>query len=214
LPKLCYIERVSETPKPIRYREFTPRAPEGSVDLEQFLPGTGPIEIDIGFGRGHSIFERAKLAPESRILGVEIKAKWAYKVDERRKRLGLDQVRIVSEDIRELLPRCGPRASVTRAFVHFPDPWWKKRHQDRFVVGEPFLDALADLLFAGGELFVQTDVEDRAIRYRDLIAAHSEFQLEGEDGFIDENPYGARSNREVRAEEDGLPIYRILARRR
>lgn len=207
------MERVSETQKPIRYREFTPRAPEGDVDLEALLPGDGPIEIDIGFGRGHSVFERAKLAPESRILGVEIKAKWAHKVDERRKRLGLDRVRIVSEDIRELLPRCGPKGSVTRAFVHFPDPWWKKRHQERFVVGEPFLDAIAELLKPGGELFVQTDVEDRAIRYRDLIAAHSAFALEGDDGFIDENPFGARSNREVRADEDGLPVHRILARR-
>lgn len=207
------MEPVSETPKPIRYREFTPRAPEGSVDLEAFIPGDGPLELDIGFGRGHSIFERARISPESRILGVEIKAKWAYKVDERRKRLGLEGVRIVSEDIRELLPRCGPKGCVTRAFVHFPDPWWKKRHQDRFVVGEPFLDALADLMKVGGELFVQTDVEDRALRYRELIAAHTAFELEGEGDFIDENPFGARSNREVRAEEDGLPIYRILARR-
>lgn len=207
------MERVSETPKPIRYREFTPRAPEGSVDLNALIPGAGPLELDIGFGRGHSLFERARISPESRILGVEIKAKWAFKVDERRKRLGLENVRVVAEDIRELLPRCGPEGSVARAFVHFPDPWWKKRHQDRFVVGEPFLDALASLLAAKGELFVQTDVEDRALRYRDLIGAHASFELEGRDGFVEENPFGARSNREVRAEEDGLPIHRILARR-
>lgn len=205
---------MNATPPPIRYGEIAPRAPEGAIDLNALLPFDGPLELDIGFGRGRSIFERAAVAPESRILGVEIKSKWAFKVEEKRKRLGLERVRIFADDVRELLPRCGPEGAVTRAFVHFPDPWWKHRHARRFVVAEPFLDAMAFLLCDGGELFVQTDVEDRAIRYRDLIAGHPAFDLATETGFIDSNPYGARSNREHRADEDGLPVHRVLARRR
>ncbi len=206
---------MSGTPPPIRYHEFAPRPPEeGPVDLEASVPGEGPLELDVGFGRGASVFARAEAAPESRILGVEIKAKWAHKVDERRQRLGLDRVRIWSWDVRELLQRATPDACITRAFVHFPDPWWKKRHEGRIVVADVFLNEMARLMIPGGELFVQTDVEHRAEEYRARIAAHPEFVLAVQDGWLDHNPYDNASNRERRAIEDGLPIYRVLAHRR
>ena len=46
------------------------------------------------------------------------------------------------------------------------------------------------------------------------MAAHDAFVPAADGWRVEANPTGARSNREVRAEEDGLPVYRILARRR
>ncbi len=80
-------------------------------------------------------------------------------------------------------------------------------------MSDAFADDIARLLRAGGAFFVQTDVEDRATLYRDLLRAHAAFTLEGADGFVADNPFGSVSNREARAIEDGLPVYRILARR-
>ena len=202
------------TEAPIRYGEMAPRLPEGELDLRTLVPGDGELELDIGFGRGTSIFERAASAPRSRILGLELKAKWVYKVDERLKRAGIAGARVFAADARDVLARSGPPACVARVFVHFPDPWWKKRHAKRRVLGDALLDDLARLLAPGGELFVQTDVEDRAELYRDAIRAHEAFALEGRDGYVEANPFGARSNREIRAAADGLPVYRVLARRR
>ncbi len=186
--------------------------PEGEVRLPDLVPGEGPLELDVGYGRGASLFARAAASPESRILGIEIKAKWAFKVDERRQRLKLDRLRPFQGDAREILARSGPDGCLDAVFLHFPDPWWKKRHVKRRVLSDTFADDVARLLREGGVFFVQTDVEDRAELYRDLLRAHADFALEG-DGFIDHNPYGSVSNREARAAEDGLPVYRILARR-
>jgi tRNA (guanine-N7-)-methyltransferase len=69
------------------------------------------------------------------------------------------------------------------------------------------------VLRPAGELFVQTDVEERAEQYLERISACSAFQRVTETGYIDANPYGARSNRESRAIADGLPIYRLLFRK-
>jgi len=201
------------TPPPIRYHELAPKLAGGDLLLPALIEGDGPLELDVGYGRGASLFSRAEVAPESRLIGIEIKAKWAYKVDERRKRLGLDNVRAYQGDAREVLSRAGPDGCLSSVYVHFPDPWWKKRHRKRRVLGDAFADDLARLLRPGGALFVQTDVEDRGAMYRDLLRAHTAFTLEGEDGFVDENPFGSRSNREVRSDEDGVPVYRILARR-
>lgn len=197
------------TPPPKRYDDLAPRPPDGSITLEHlFGDGDGPIEVDVGFGRGMSLFERAARAPEARILGIEIKKKWATWVEERRKRRGLDRIVVFSADVMELLPRCGPPGSVTRMFVHFPDPWWKKRHRKRRVVSEPFLDEAARLLHPGGEMFIQTDVEDRHDDYRQLLVDHPAFDPPS---VIDDNPFSSISNRERRAEEDGLPVYRLLS---
>lgn len=205
----------AETPPPIRYEEIAPRPPEGPVDLGALIEGEGPLELDVGIGRGRSLFERARAAPGSRVLGLELKAKWAFKVEERRLREGLTNVRALRADAKELLARSGPDGCLARVFLSFPDPWWKKRHAKRRVLGPGLLDDLARLIAPGGELFVQTDVEERAEELAALIAGHGAFEpASGERLAIEENPFGARSNREVRAEEDGLPIYRLLARRR
>jgi tRNA (guanine-N7-)-methyltransferase len=183
--------------------------------LAGLVPGDGPLELDLGFGRGRSFLERAAAHPEVRVIGLELKAKWAFKVEERRIARQLENARAFRADARELLARSGPEGCLQRMYVHFPDPWWKKRHGKRRVLGDAVLDDAARLLAPGGELFVQTDVEDRADDYERLLAAHPAFEPARPEGFrIAENPFGARSNREVRAEEDGLPIHRILARRR
>jgi tRNA (guanine-N7-)-methyltransferase len=79
--------------------------------------------------------------------------------------------------------------------------------------GASTLEPIARLLAPGGELFIQTDVEDRAQDFVTDLCAHGGFDL-ADPPFVPDQGYGARSNREKRAIADGLPIYRILARRR
>lgn len=202
---------MSDSPLRRLYVEQAPRAPEGRFSLVALAAGNGPLELDIGFGRGQSLLERAEAAPGSRIIGIEVKIKWAYKVQQRLTKHGVSNVQVLCGDAREILKRAGPDSIVDKVAFHFPDPWWKKRHQKRRVIGEPLLVELRRLIRPGGELFIQTDVEDRAEFYRGELRAIEGFRLAGDDGFVDENPFSARSNREHRAIEAGLPIWRILA---
>ncbi|MEZ4444072.1 MAG: tRNA (guanine-N7)-methyltransferase [Polyangiaceae bacterium] len=196
-----------------------PRLPEGEeVPTADLLGGEGPLEIEIGPGRGAFVVERAAAAPEHRVLGLEIRRKWAQNVDERLGRLGLHpRVRVLCEDAKLALPRLVPDASVARFFVSFPDPWWKKRHQKRLVVVDPLVDQILRLLVDDGELFVQTDVPERFDEYRARLDAKGELEPAGDEPgspVIADNPYGALSNRERRAAQDGLPVYRLRYRRR
>ena len=147
------------------------------------------------------------------MVGFEIKKKWAYLVAERTLALGLQNASAFSGDIREILPRLRPDAGVARVFMHFPDPWWKARHAKRRLLSAELLGQLARLLRPGGEFYLQTDVEERAAGYVEALAGHPDFVLGPGGGYLDANPYGAVSNRERRAMEDGLPIYRVLALR-
>jgi tRNA (guanine-N7-)-methyltransferase len=159
------------------------------------------------------LIERAAAAPDAYLLGVEIKSKWAYKVARRCERLGLSRVRPYAGDARAVLASLTPDGVLSRVFLHFPDPWWKKRHAKRRLMGEEVLDLFARLLKPGGQVYIQTDVEERAAAYVEQLGAHPAFALDGDGGYLDANPFGARSNREKRADEDGLPVFRVLGHR-
>ena len=153
--------------------------------------------------------ERLVACPDVRLIGLEIKKKWALLVDERLQRAGLgSRGRVFCEDVRSALPRF-PDASVRIAYFHFPDPWWKKRHQKRLVLSPPLLAELARVLVVGGELFVQTDVEERALAYELTIGENPAFRAREASARVAHNPYLAKSPREKRATADGLPIFRL-----
>jgi tRNA (guanine-N7-)-methyltransferase len=189
------------------------RLPEGSrIDVRSLAAGAW-IELEVGPGRGWFLVERAEAEPRVALVGMEIRRKWASIVDKRLAARGLSaRARVFAEDARAALPRLAPDASVRRVFLNFPDPWWKKRHEKRLVVQPGFLDEVARLLEPGGELFVQTDVEERAQVYARLLTEDARFVPAGDvpgTAHLADNPYVARSPRERRAIADGLPIYRL-----
>lgn len=211
----------AEGPKryePARLPESGPN--DTSPVLVHALVSGETFELEVGGGRGGFAFERLEAAPRAALLGFEVKKKWAALVDERLAARGLrPRARVFGQDALVCLPRLAPDGVFARVFLHFPDPWWKKRHEKRLVMGDPFLRQVHRLLAPEGELFIQTDVEDRAEQYRRFVSAFGEgrpFVPAGRSPGspdLDENPFGARSPREHRAIEDGLPVWRMLWRR-
>lgn len=195
-----------------------PTLPEGErVDVHSLVTGKW-IELEIGPGRGMFLEERAMSAVEAGLIGLEIRRKWAALVDARLKAKGLGgRARVFAEDALHALKRLGPDGSVRRVFLLFPDPWWKKKHQKRLVMGDVFLEQIARLLEPNGELFVETDVEERADQYEEAITLCTKFDPKGEapgSPRLTDQSFGARTNREKRAIADGLPVYRMLFTKR
>ncbi len=194
-----------------------PRLPDGAPldPASLFEAAGGPIELDVGPGRGGFLFERLAADPAVRLLGLEVRRKWATLVDDRLRARGLGgRARCFAEDAGFALPRLKD-ASLRAVFVHFPDPWWKKRHRKRLVVVPAFVAEVVRVLEPGGDLFVQTDVLERAEDYEAVLSASTTL-CEAGDGAgprLAENPYGARSPREHRALADGLPVFRLRYRR-
>jgi tRNA (guanine-N7-)-methyltransferase len=199
--------------KPNPYAD-APRLPEPDpLDLAQLVQPGCPVELEIGPGRGGFLFERLAAMPDICMLGFEIRRKWATIIDNKLQSQGLGRrARVFYEDARVALPRV-PAASLSRIYIHFPDPWWKKRHEKRLVVNPTLLPDVVRALVPGGELFVQTDVEDRAAEYQAAIDAAVGLVPVPGGPRLDENPFRARSPREHRAIKDGLPIHRLLYRK-
>lgn len=216
-PKPPEGEIVAPRARKARPYEDAPKLPEGErVDARTLVSGAW-LELEIGPGRGGFLFERAAACPAG-LIGLEVRRKWSQIVDTRLAKAGLGaRARVFAEDARAALPRLGPDGAFRRVFLHFPDPWWKKRHQKRLVMGDGLLTDVARLLAPSGELYIQTDVAERAELYEAQVRKCPEFlpagDVEGSPWMAD-NPYEARSPREHRAIQDGLPVHRMRFVRR
>ena len=188
--------------------------PSGPIDVPELASGGEALEFEIGFGRGRFLLDRAAARPRARIVGVETRRKWVHRARERAAAREIENAIALHGDAREAVARMRPDATLERVFVHFPDPWWKARHEKRIVVGDAVVAELARLLACGGELFVQTDVGFRADAYREVLERCPALDPAAPGGEIDANPFGARSSREIRCEALGLPIRRLLFYRR
>jgi tRNA (guanine-N7-)-methyltransferase len=187
----------------------------GDLEIGELVSaGDGPIEMEIGFGKGHFMIERAQACPSARLVGIETRRKWVALVAERAEKRALSNVRVYYGDARAMLPRIRSQGCLARVYVNFPDPWWKARHEKRLVVVPAVIDRVAHLLMPGGEIFVQTDVDHRGEYYQQVLGGSAPLVPACGDGRIDGNPYGARSLREKNCERIGLPIYRYLYVRR
>ena len=144
-------------------------------DLAKLFPR--PVSetwLEIGFGGGEHLVWQAQNNPVVGHIGCEPFRDGVIKVLSAIETHRLDNIRLHADDARDVL-RWLPSASITRAFVLFPDPWPKTKHQKRRLVNASLLAALARVLKPDGQLRLGTDIADYARTM--LMAAMREPQL-------------------------------------
>ena len=179
------------------------------------LPADRDVEAELGCADARFLFERAPHHPDTYFLGLEIREPLVGEVNRKAAEVGLPNLRAVFCNINVDLATLVPDGSLTRMFVNFPDPWFKRRHQKRRLMNEELVDVLHRKLRAGGELFFQSDVFDLALDAMAVLedATDRFANVDGPWSFVRENRYGARSLREVRCEDRGMRIWRMCYRR-
>lgn len=133
------------------------------------------IEVEIGFGRGDFLLDRAQRHPNTLFLGYETKTKATRLCLDRVERLELRNLWLSDDDCRFNLPRILPNGRVDIIHILFPDPWWKAQHQVKRLFSPPFVDLLATKLRSGGLLFFKSDVHDYGEMVRALVESHHAF---------------------------------------
>jgi len=132
----------------------------GSALVEQlFGHSYEEMWLEIGFGGGEHLISQARANPHVGIIGAEPFEDGVVKVLSVIEEGGLDNVRLLSDDVRPLL-RSLPAASLARVFVLFPDPWPKRRHRKRRLIQSETVSLIAEALRVGGELRFASDIGD------------------------------------------------------
>lgn len=142
---------------------------------EEVFPEGGPVELEIGSGKGRFLIEAAQRWPESNFLGIEKAGRYLRRSVERVAKRNLRNVRLVRADARDILTRWIPRHSLRRIHIYFPDPWPKKRHHKRRLICPDFPVWATDALELGGEIFVGTDHIGYVEAMREIMGAATSF---------------------------------------
>lgn len=119
------------------------------------------VALEIGFGSGEHLAALAKAHPETLCIGCEPfingVAKLLCAIDEE----GLDNIRLFTDDARKLIDAM-PENIIDDAYILFPDPWPKAKHNKRRLVNHDTLARLARIHKPGGKLLLATDHVDYA----------------------------------------------------
>ena len=124
--------------------------------FDLFSKTTKSIWMEIGFGGGEHISWQAENNPTIGFIGCEPFLNGIASLLRDVKNKKLSNIRILAGDARPLLARL-PDNSIDRLFILFPDPWRKKRHENRRIIQKNILDQLHRLLKIGGEFRIATD---------------------------------------------------------
>jgi tRNA (guanine-N7-)-methyltransferase len=118
---------------------------------------TGPVEVDMGCGKGRFTLELAARNPGTHVLGVDVMIGRLRKVEKKAGRRGLENLELLRAENREVVAyQLRPR-SVKRLHLLCPDPWPKDKHRDKRLVTTDFLCRLRRILTPGGVLHLATD---------------------------------------------------------
>ena len=135
------------------------------------------VWLEIGFGGGEHLAAQAASHPEIGFIGCEPFVNGVSSLlmllDEQKTR----NVRVFCEDARLLLQAL-PAGSIDRAFLLFPDPWPKRRHEGRRFVNPEGLDLLARALADDAEFRTATDHPVLQDWIPEHLAEHPAFRLE------------------------------------
>jgi len=133
------------------------------------------LEVEIGFGRGDFLLDRARRHPQTWLIGYETKTKATRLMLQRVERYRVANLWLSDDDCRFNLPRIVPDGRVDVVHILFPDPWWKAQHKVKRLFSPPFVDLLAAKLRPGGLLFFKSDVQEYGALVRYLVEQHTAF---------------------------------------
>lgn len=136
-------------------------APSGRLSRGESEGATKNLFLEIGFGGAEHLVWQARHNPDVTLIGCEPFEDGVMKALDAIQSGPIDNIRIHMGDARDVL-RWLPDASIARAFVLFPDPWPKRKHQKRRLVNPQTLALLARVLKPGAELRFGTDIGDYA----------------------------------------------------
>jgi tRNA (guanine-N7-)-methyltransferase len=133
--------------------EFAPQV----LDLDKVFGRTAARTLEIGFGDGEHLIERALAAPERDFLGIEVHPPGIGHLLLAAQKVQLRNLRLIAHDAVEVLQEQIPADSLDEVQLLFPDPWPKKRHHKRRLLTAAFAQLVASRLTAEGRFHAATD---------------------------------------------------------
>ncbi|GAX12245.1 tRNA (guanine-N7-)-methyltransferase [Fistulifera solaris] len=196
-----------------------------------------PLHLDIGCGKGGFLLDMVKKTAEDcassessmadalpyNYLGLEIRPGVALMAKERIPVHGavgvLDFVGCnANVDLDRIMDRYNSQSNrllLDRVSIQFPDPHFKSQHAKRRVVTPALVNTLAKYMPEDSHVFLQSDIQsvldDMRLRFRE--SAYFKDTIDSVEQYLEENPWGVPTEREISVLKKDLPVYRTILTR-
>ncbi|MFK7867326.1 MAG: tRNA (guanosine(46)-N7)-methyltransferase TrmB [Alphaproteobacteria bacterium] len=114
------------------------------------------IWLEIGFGSGELLTHLASNHPNDGFIGAEAYYNGFARALRDSQNGNLSNIRLYSDDVRPLIAKLKPN-SLDRLLIMFPDPWPKRRHRTRRMIGPLMIPEFSRILKSGGMLIFASD---------------------------------------------------------
>lgn len=190
---------------------------EGVLDFQSLFGRGGPVELEVGTGKGTFLLEQARMFPDTLFVGIEWAKKYYRYAIDRMGRWGLTNVRMLRTDAAQFIRDHVPDGSIRVFHLYFPDPWPKKKHHKRRFFSDENIPQLYRILECGGIINAATDHEDYYNQMCDVTSRAAAASLFERIEFV--RPAGAQpgevvgTNYERKYMKEGRQTYTLALRK-
>ena len=129
---------------------------EGELTALRLFGDDRPLHLEIGFGSGEHLADRADMLPDHGFIGCEPFLNGVAAALGHVREGHLANVRMWRGDALDVLGRL-PNGALSFLYLLHPDPWPKARHAKRRMVNDRPVELFAAKLKPGGEFRLATD---------------------------------------------------------
>ena len=126
------------------------------VDISDIFHCQKNIVLEIGFGDGENLINSAKINSNIFYIGsdpfINTTAKCLSKILQH----NLKNIVIWPDDVRKIL-KLFPNNSISEVKILFPDPWPKKKHINRRLIQNDFIEIIYPIIRHQGTITIATD---------------------------------------------------------
>jgi tRNA (guanine-N7-)-methyltransferase len=187
------------------------------LDLDQCFGRQSVRTLEIGFGNGEHLLERALSSPDRNFLGIEVHEPGVGHLLLAASKAQVSNLKVIAHDAVQVLQHQIAPESLDEVQLLFPDPWPKKRHHKRRIVQPEFAQLIASRLTPQGRFHIATDWTPYAEHMLTVLNACPSLVNCAEDlGFASpEEVIARRATRfQRRGERLGHSVHELLYRRR
>ena len=132
---------------------------QGIIEPHSLFYALSPKEVifEIGSGMGEATSQIAAANPDVGYVAVEVHKPGVGALIIRAESLGLRNIKIINEDVIDVLTEHIADGAVDGFHIFFPDPWPKRSQSKRRLLKPPFIELLAKKLKQGGKICIATD---------------------------------------------------------
>lgn len=192
-----------------------------------------PLIVDVGVAKGRFLLKLASANANVNYLGLEIREPLVHQANRCAADASLRNLFYIACNANVSLGRVlsdAPPDVLKEVYVQFCDPWFKKRHAKRRMVTPPLVNDIFLALSRSDKddnrkrndserrVFMQSDVLEIAYEMRNIFDEHCGFKRVGsadgvacvKDEWLEANPIGVPTEREVAVLNKDLDVYRAL----